>query len=80
MLRPISLRVDHVKSPRFRLIDAAKLEGVIDGMGKVSEPGLQETVQVEKLQHWGGACFLAPEKIGRYDGRRPGLWGNLDRY
>ena len=54
MISPISLPIDHVKSDRFRLIDAAKLEGVIDGIGKVFEPGLAETVQAEKLHQLDG--------------------------
>ena len=45
MLRRIAVVVDHVKSPRFRRIDEAKLEGVIDGLVMVSELGLAETVQ-----------------------------------
>ena len=64
---------------RNPLIDAAKLEGVIDGIGQVSEPGLAETVQAEELRHLDGECLLAPGKIGRYDSRRLRFWWNLDR-
>ena len=80
MLRLISVSVDHVKSPRFRRIDEAKLEGVIDGLVKVSEVGFAEPVQAPKLQHLDGECLQAPGKICRYDGWRLGFWGNLDRY
>ena len=68
MLRRIAVVVDHVKSPRFRRIDEAKLGGVIDGLVKVPEVGIAETVQAPKLQHLACECFQAPGNIGRYDG------------
>ena len=80
MLRLISVSVDHVKSPRFRRIDEAKLEGVIDGLVQVPEIGIAETIQAQKLQHLACECSQAPAKIGRYDGWRLGFGGKFDRY
>ena len=73
MLRLISVSVDHVKSPRFFPIDEAMIEGVSGGLVQVPEIGIAETIQAQKLQHLDAECLLAPAKIGRYDGRRPGL-------
>ena len=94
MLSIIACAVDLSQSLSFRPIDVAKLEGMLGSIRKVSEVGLADTVQVEKLDYLHGECCLALGKIGGDDRlglrwgwslegnywRLRGSWWNLDRY